>query len=155
MVRTVREVALLLAALQGPNPADAARLPIPAGQPTDHTTFLKPNALKGQRLGVEKFHLNGPTKVAAPLKAAVAALKAQGATIVEVELNKLVDRLPPPHRAHGAGAGAAGGPVVCGRRLSGRLAAGAGLRLRAGHAPPRRPEVPAHDGAGNEKLASK
>ena len=93
MARTVRDAALLLAALQGPDAADPARLPIPAGTPADYTTFLKPDALKGQRLGVEKTHLNGPPKVAALLQAAVAALKAQGATIVEIELNKLVNPL--------------------------------------------------------------
>jgi amidase len=93
MTRTVRDAALLLAALQGPDPADPARLPIPAGTPSDYTPFLKTDALKGQRLGVEKAHLNGPPKVAALLRAAVAALKAQGATVVEVELNKLVSPL--------------------------------------------------------------
>ena len=93
MARTVRDAALLLGALAGPDPADPARLPIPAGSPTDYTTFLKPDALKGQRLGVEKAHLNGPPAVAALLKEAVAALKAQGATVVEVELNKLVNPL--------------------------------------------------------------
>ena len=93
MARTVRDAALLLAALQGPDAADPARLPMPANTPADYTTFLKPDALKGQRLGVEKSHLNGPPAVAALLKEAVAALKAQGATIVEIELNKLVNPL--------------------------------------------------------------
>ena len=93
MARTVRDAALLLGALAGPDPADPAKLPIPAGSPTDYTTFLKADALKGQRLGVEKAHLNGPPAVAALLKEAVAALKAQGATVVEVELNKLTNPL--------------------------------------------------------------
>ncbi|WP_216689981.1 amidase [Hymenobacter siberiensis] len=93
MARTVRDAAILLGALAGPDPADPARLPIPQGNLTDYTAFLKPDALKGQRLGVEKSHLNGPPAVAALLKEAVAALKAQGATIVEVELNKLVNPL--------------------------------------------------------------
>ena len=93
MARTVRDAALLLAALQGPDPADPARLPIPAGTPTDYAPFLKADALKGQRLGIEKAHLNGPPAVAKLLKAAVAALQAQGATVVEVELNKLVNPL--------------------------------------------------------------
>ncbi|UOQ97098.1 amidase [Hymenobacter sp. 5317J-9] len=93
MARTVRDAALLLAALQGPDPADPARLPIPTATPVDYTTFLEADALKGQRLGVEKSHLNGPPKVAALLKEAVAALKAQGATVVEIELNKLVNPL--------------------------------------------------------------
>ncbi|HEX8327781.1 MAG TPA: amidase [Hymenobacter sp.] len=93
MARTVRDAALLLAALQGADPADSAKLPIPASMPTDYTSFLKPDALKGQRLGVEKAHLNGPTAVANLLKAAVEALKAQGATVVEVELVKKINPL--------------------------------------------------------------
>ena len=93
MARTVRDAALLLGALQGPDAADPARLPIPANTPADYTVFLKPDALQGQRLGVEKTHLNGPPAVAKLLKEAVAALKAQGATIVEIELNKLVNPL--------------------------------------------------------------
>ena len=93
MARTVRDAALLLGALAGTDPTDPAKLPLPNGYPTDFTAFLKVDALKGQRLGVEKSHLNGPPAVAALLKAAVAALKAQGATVVEVELNKLVNPL--------------------------------------------------------------
>ncbi|MBD2721772.1 amidase [Hymenobacter armeniacus] len=93
MARTVRDAALLLAALQGPDPADPARLPLPAALAADYTPFLKADALKGQRLGVEKAHLNGPPAVAKLLKAAVEALKAQGATVVEIELNKLVNPL--------------------------------------------------------------
>ncbi|MBF9222173.1 amidase [Hymenobacter ruricola] len=93
MARTVRDAALLLAALQGPDPTDPARLPIPAATPSDYTTFLKADALRGQRLGVEKAHLNGPPAVAKLLKEAVAALQAQGATVVEIELNKLANPL--------------------------------------------------------------
>ena len=93
MARTVRDAAILLGVLAGPDPADPAKLPIPGTSPTDYTTFLKADALTGQRLGVEKAHLNGPPAVAALLKEAVTALKAQGATIVEIELNKLVNSL--------------------------------------------------------------
>ncbi|MFC7670089.1 amidase [Hymenobacter humi] len=93
MARTVRDAAILLGALAGPDPADPAKLPNPTAAPADYTTFLKADALKGQRLGVEKAHLNGPPAIAALLKEAVAALKAQGATIVEVELVKKVNPL--------------------------------------------------------------
>ena len=93
MTRTVRDAALLLGALQGPDPADLAKLPIPAGTSADYTSFLKADSLTGQRLGVEKAHLNGPPAVAKLLKAAVEALKARGATVVEIELNKLINPL--------------------------------------------------------------
>ena len=93
MARTVRDAAILLGALAGPDPADPAKLPNSAPIPADYTTFLKADALTGQRLGVEKAHLNGPPAVAALLKAAVAVLKAKGATIVEVELVKQINPL--------------------------------------------------------------
>ncbi|WP_310391117.1 amidase [Hymenobacter sp.] len=93
MARTVRDAALLLGVLAGPDPADPAKLPIPAATPTDYTTFLKATALAGQRLGVEKAHLNGPPAVAKLLREAVAVLKAQGATVVEVELVKDINPL--------------------------------------------------------------
>ncbi|HEX8507840.1 MAG TPA: amidase family protein, partial [Hymenobacter sp.] len=51
------------------------------------------DALSGQRLGVEKAHLNGPPAVAKLLKAAVETLKAKGATVVEVELVKKTNPL--------------------------------------------------------------
>ena len=93
MARTVRDAALLLGALAGPDPADPAKQTNPAPAPVDYTTFLKADALAGQRLGVEKAHLNGPPAAAALLQAAVAALKAQGATIIEVELVKQTNPL--------------------------------------------------------------
>ena len=93
MARTVRDAALLLGALQGPDPADPAKLPIPASTPSDYTSFLRADALSGQRLGVEKAHLNGPPAVAKLLKAAVETLKAKGATVVEVELVKKTNPL--------------------------------------------------------------
>ena len=93
MRRTVRDASLLLAALQGPDAADPAQLPTSANTPADYTPFLKADALKGQRLGVEKTHLEASPKVAALLREAIAALQAQGATVVEIELNKLVNPL--------------------------------------------------------------
>lgn len=95
MTRTVRDAALLLAALQGSDPADPATLKTDGVKviPNDYTPFLRADALKGQRLGVEKAHLNGPPAVARLLREAVEALKAQGATVVEIELNKLVNPL--------------------------------------------------------------
>uniref|UniRef100_UPI000B20D4BC amidase family protein n=1 Tax=Hymenobacter sp. AT01-02 TaxID=1571877 RepID=UPI000B20D4BC len=59
----------------------------------DYTTFLDPNGLKGKRLGVEKGHLKGASDAIPLLKQAVELLKAQGATVVEVEVEKLTDPL--------------------------------------------------------------
>ncbi|WP_375416564.1 amidase [uncultured Hymenobacter sp.] len=92
MARTVRDAALLLGALAGPDPADAATRPTPPVA-ADYTAGLKNDALRGQRLGVEKSHLQGPPGATALLKAALDVLRAQGATIVEVDVVKEVNPL--------------------------------------------------------------
>ncbi|MFD1468942.1 amidase [Hymenobacter caeli] len=93
MARTVRDAALLLAALTGEDPADAATKGSAAHAQADYTKFLDTNALKGKRLGVEKSHLTGTSPAIALMQQAVAALKAQGATVVEVEVAKPVGAL--------------------------------------------------------------
>ena len=97
MARTVRDAALLLAALVGQNPADPAD---PATRTStahraDYASLLTPNALRGQRLGVEKTHLSG-TSGAVLLQAALDVLRQQGATIVEVEILKATAPLSEP-----------------------------------------------------------
>jgi amidase len=87
MARTVRDAALLLGALAGPDPADRATQAATAPQkPVDYTQLLRPEALKGQKLGVEKSHLASQTAAGELLRQAVAVLKAQGATVVEVDV---------------------------------------------------------------------
>ena len=93
MTRSVHDAALLLTALAGPDPQDAATRASAGKIPADYTEFLKAEALKGKRLGVEKNHLTGNSEGVALLQAALAVLKAQGATIVEVEVEKLTDPL--------------------------------------------------------------
>ncbi|WP_257872426.1 amidase [Hymenobacter sp. J193] len=93
MTRTVRDAALLLGALAGPDAADAATQAGAGKAQFDYTAFLKPDALRGKRLGVEKNHLTGTSDSVPMLQAALAVLKAQGATIVEVEVEKLIDPL--------------------------------------------------------------
>jgi amidase len=84
MTRTVRDAALLLGALAGPDARDAATKQIPAGLSLDFVTALQPGALKGARIGV----LHGPfglhPRMEAVLAAAVAALKSAGAEIVDL-----------------------------------------------------------------------
>lgn len=93
MARTVRDAALLLAALTGEDPADAATKGSAAHAQADYTKFLDTAALKGKRLGVEKSHLTGTSPAIALMQQAVAALKAQGATVVEIEVAKPVGAL--------------------------------------------------------------
>jgi amidase len=87
MARTVRDAAILLGAMAGPDPADAVT--VSANNPAkaaDYTRLLRPDALKGQKLGVEKSHLANQAIGGEMLRKAVADLKAQGATIVEVDV---------------------------------------------------------------------
>jgi amidase len=93
MARSVHDAALLLAAMAGPDAADAVTKASASKIPADYTTFLQPNSLRGKRLGIEKGHLTGASDAIALFKTAVELLKTQGATVVEVEVEKLTDPL--------------------------------------------------------------
>ncbi len=95
MARTVRDAALLLAALVGEDPADVATRGS-AAHHADYTQLLTPDALRGKRLGVEKTHLTGTSGAVPLLKAALDVLRQQGATIVEVEVLKATGPLSEP-----------------------------------------------------------
>lgn len=87
MARCVRDAAVLLGAMAGPDPADA--ITVSANNPAkaaDYTRLLRPDALKGKKLGVEKSHLANQAIGGELLRKAVADLKAQGATVVEVDV---------------------------------------------------------------------
>jgi amidase len=87
MARTVRDAALLLGAMVGADPADSATQAATAPKKrVDYTSSLRPDALKGKKLGVEKSHLASQTAAGEMLRQAVTVLKAQGATIVEVDV---------------------------------------------------------------------
>jgi amidase len=90
MARTVRDAAILLGVLAGVDEQDEATLESKGKAQKDYTLFLDPNGLKGKRIGVEKSYLNGHEGVVALYQEAIATMKTQGATIVEVELLKLL-----------------------------------------------------------------
>ncbi|ALD20479.1 amidase [Hymenobacter sp. DG25A] len=93
MTRTVRDAAILLSAVAGPDAADPITQQSAGKLQADYTKFLDANGLKGKRIGVEKSHLTGTNDAVALLKEAVEFLKAQGATVVEVEVQKQTDPL--------------------------------------------------------------
>jgi amidase len=88
MARTVRDAAILLGALTGVDTADAVTNESKGKLHKDYTIFLDAAALRGKRIGIEKSFLQGHEGVVALYKAAIEVLKAQGASIVEVELLK-------------------------------------------------------------------
>jgi amidase len=89
MTRTVRDAAIILSVLAGPDPLDPATAHAPAG--IDYTKYLDKDGLKGKRIGVPSVPSDpgndvyyGPLtpRAAAAMAAAIKVLEAQGATIV-------------------------------------------------------------------------
>ena len=83
MARTVADAAALLTAMAGADPRDAATSAAPAAR-EDYAAALTTNALQGARIGVARAQFFGYSAAADRLvEAAVAQMKAQGASIVD------------------------------------------------------------------------
>lgn len=93
MARTVRDAAILLGALAGVDEKDPVTKASAGHVPGDYTKFLDLRGLGGKRIGIEKSYLKGHEGVVALYNAAIATLKGQGATVVEVELMKDINPL--------------------------------------------------------------
>jgi amidase len=91
MARTVRDAAILLGVLAGVDEKDPVTKGSAGHVPGDYTKFLDLRGLSGKRIGIEKSYLKGHEGVVALYNAAIAMLKAQGATVVEVELMKEIN----------------------------------------------------------------
>ena len=83
MTRDVRTAALLLAAMAGSDPADPATADADAHR-RDYAAGLKPDALKGVRIGVMRWAAGWSAPVDALFETALATLRAQGAELVDV-----------------------------------------------------------------------
>jgi len=81
MTLNVRDAALILNAIAGSDAADAATAEADARR-VDYTAALRPDALRGVRIGVTRFSAGFGTD--APFEAALAVLRAQGAELVEI-----------------------------------------------------------------------
>jgi len=88
MARTVRDAAILLGALAGEDPQDVYTMASKGKVEADYTKFLDADGLKGKRIGVEKDGLKVNSAMDPIFQQAIDVLKANGATIVEVELYK-------------------------------------------------------------------
>lgn len=86
MTRSVADAAVLLGAIAGRDPADAATAARPGLAVYDYAARLKPDALRGARLGVLRSRLTENPAMAAALDAAVQALRQAGATVVEAQI---------------------------------------------------------------------
>ncbi|TVR61593.1 MAG: amidase [Spirochaetaceae bacterium] len=78
MARTVRDAAILLQALAGHDPADIASFP-----PADYLAYLDGESLRGARIGVARKRAGFHRGVDAPFEAALKAISAAGAEIVD------------------------------------------------------------------------
>jgi amidase len=83
MCRTVRDAAILLGALTGVDPDDAATAASAGKAQTDYAQYCDPNGLKGARIGVARKYFGFSDAVDALMAQALDLMKRQGATLVD------------------------------------------------------------------------
>lgn len=86
MGRSVADVALMLGAMTGVDPADTATARSRGRFETDYTPFLDDGALEGARVGVLRDVRGGDEEVDWIVEASLEAMRAAGATVVDVTL---------------------------------------------------------------------
>jgi amidase len=83
MCRTVADAAILLGALTGSDPRDAATSASQGKSYKDYTPFLDRHGLMGKRIGIARAEFGFNPEVDKLLDAAIAAMRTNGAEIVE------------------------------------------------------------------------
>src|SRR5215472_5025717 len=83
MCRTVRDAAILLGALAGVDPDDAATAASAGKSQTDYAKFCDPHGLKGARIGVARKYFGFNDAVDALMEQSLNVMRTQGATIVD------------------------------------------------------------------------
>ena len=85
MTRTVSDSALLLGAIAGADAGDAATKDS-QGKSSDYAAALRPDGLRGKRIGVARNFFGSSPAIDALIEKELAILKAQGATLVDVQV---------------------------------------------------------------------
>lgn len=85
LARSVRDAALVLSIISGFDQYDAATSECIGHTPTDYTTYLDTNSLKGKRIGIDKSMVHQPDPIGVLMDDAIALLQKEGAVIVEVD----------------------------------------------------------------------
>lgn len=85
MTRSVADAAAVLQAIAAPDPQDPAARTAPTSTP-DYLAHLRPDGLRGARLGLLRNPLREDPAIAATLERAVQTLRAAGATVIETSL---------------------------------------------------------------------
>jgi amidase len=83
MCRTVRDAAILLGALTGVDPDDAATAGSAGKSQTDYTPYLDRAGLKGARIGVARKYFGFSDAVDALMEQSLDVMKHEGATLVD------------------------------------------------------------------------
>jgi amidase len=83
MARTVRDAAILLGALAGSDPRDAATADASAKMQKDYVQFLDPNGLRGARIGIARKYFGFSDAVDGLMNNLIAEMKSAGAVIVD------------------------------------------------------------------------
>ena len=83
MARSVRDAALLLGAIAGPDPRDPATAPGETRGLSDYTPFLDADGLRGARIGVQRSTFGFHEAVDRLMEEAIAVLRDRGAIIVD------------------------------------------------------------------------
>ena len=86
MARTVRDAAILLGAMAGPDGRDPATRPSAKHGHTDYTPFLDANGLKGARIGIARSLFGSDKRVVKIMDSSLDAMKQAGAILIDVEL---------------------------------------------------------------------
>lgn len=84
----VADVAIALGAMTGVDPGDAATQKSEGKLEKDYTKYLKADALKGARIGIARDFLGQDTEVDWIIEASLAAMRKQGATVIDVRYPK-------------------------------------------------------------------
>jgi amidase len=96
MARTVRDAAILLGALAGVDAKDCATTSARAKAALDYTKFLDRGGLRGARIGVARNYFGFHDAVDAVLAEALAAMKSEGATLIDPADLPNMDKLNDP-----------------------------------------------------------
>jgi amidase len=88
MARSVYDVAVALGVMTGVDSADSATKKSEGKFEKDYTKFLKKDALKGARIGLARDFMGQDPEVDWVIEASVAAMRAAGATVVDVRYPK-------------------------------------------------------------------
>jgi amidase len=81
--RTVRDVAILLGAVAGADPADRAARSARQPRPRDYTRFLSPDGLRGARIGVARNMLGTDKRILEIVESSLRLMRELGAVVID------------------------------------------------------------------------